>query len=134
MRKGAALGGCIQISDDYTQRESAPPSAIRGIRMQAVAPPFNAAHNNYNSGAGGNNNNSNNSGSGPICPSFFDLAHHDCCHKWNLSACREPCAGGRKHSCMWKACNDSSSHERIAKGSKRCARAVALSVQSLSEQ
>ena len=87
--------------------------------MQAVAPPFNAApHNNYNSGAGGNNNNNSNnnnnysddSGFGPTRPSFFDLALPDRCRKWNLSACKEPCPGGRKHSCMWKACTDSSPH------------------------
>jgi len=81
--------------------------------MHAVAPPFNSMRSNNNNH---NNSGHNNSGGAPPAsdsrPPFQNahLSRPDCCRKWNLSACVEPCPNSRKHSCMWVACTDSSPH------------------------
>jgi hypothetical protein len=91
--------------------------------MHAVAPPFNSMrnnnnynnnnnnHHNHNSNGNNNSNNSNNNNSGPDSrPSFQHLVRPECCRKWNLMSCMEPCPSSRTHSCMWKACTDTSPH------------------------
>jgi hypothetical protein len=98
--------------------------------MHAVAPPFNHSSNNNNSNNNYSNSNnsyysnhhhggSSSSSSPPPASgssdrdshsSFLNLTHPECCRKWNLMTCKEPCPARRKHSCLWLACNDSTIH------------------------
>ena len=80
--------------------------------MHAVAPPFSTPHGNHSSNNNSNNNSSSTPASDQARPPFqhAHLCRSDCCRKWNLTTCRDPCPNGRKHSCMWTACNDTSTH------------------------